>query len=263
MILNRALDGDQFENDFVKKLNSDKQNAYWKDMGLENNQDLFFVKVYGNKKSILSEKKIKPKTDVYVFEERINHNELKINDYFFDEKKNNYNFKNFIKGSGISLKMDCAKTIQIDKCSVYKFKKRFGSKELFFGLTIYTSEVDDLIKNFNVIRATNLGWNDIAEYFSIEKFNEIDDKTIFNEQHKKIFQEIHSVSKKKIEYILQNNSNLLNSLFKGINEFKEPYCANWLLNNGILTKDIPNPQKIQITKGSSNGGKNPQVSFKL
>mgnify|MGYP001262697392 CR=1 FL=1 len=263
MISNRALDGDLFENNFIKKLNSNKNNSYWRDMGFEKNKDLFFVKVYGNKKSTLNEKKIKPKTDVYLFKQNISKNELEKIDYFFDEKNNNYNFDNFIKGSGISLKMNNAKSIQVDKCSVNKFEKRFGSKELFFGLTIYTSEVSDLKKNFNVLKATNLKWNDIADYFSIDKFNEINFNTKFDQDYKKIFKSIHKISKKKIENTLLNNADLFNSLFTGINEFAEPYCASWLLKDGKLTKEIPDPKKIQITKGSSNGGKSPQVSFKL
>ena len=71
MTSNRALDGEQYEKDFVKKLNSNKDHKHWKDMSLSENSDLYFVKVKGNKFSNLNEKKIKPKTDVYIFKQKI------------------------------------------------------------------------------------------------------------------------------------------------------------------------------------------------
>ena len=49
MISNRAKDGFSNEKDFVKKLNSDKNHRYWKILNLNDNKDLFFVKVEGKK----------------------------------------------------------------------------------------------------------------------------------------------------------------------------------------------------------------------
>jgi hypothetical protein len=156
-----------------------------------------------------------------------------------------------------------AKSIQIDKCTVDKFEKRFNSKELFFGQTIYVSKLEDLYKNHKVLKGSKTSWNQIAQYFSKEEFKKFDENTIFNEEHKKLFSEIHNFSKKTIEDKLKNNMTILNSLFKGTDEFEDPFCATWLLINGKLTKTIPNPENIKVTKGSSNGGKNPQVEFKL
>ena len=53
---------------------------------------------------------------------------------------------------------------------------------------------------------------------------------------------------------------ILDSLYKGSDEFNDPYCATWLLIDNKLTKEIP--KDLKVTKGSSNKGRNPQVEFK-
>jgi hypothetical protein len=80
------------------------------------------------------------------------------------------------------------------------------------------------------------------------------------EFHKDIFSNIQKSSYKRIKDETLNDVKKINSLFKGSNEFDEPYCANWLLINNNLTSELPN--NFYVTKGSSNGGKNPTVVFK-
>jgi hypothetical protein len=258
--VNRALDGDQFENSFVKNLNKNKDHVYWKEMGLSENNNLHFVKVKGNKFSSLNKKKIKPKTDVYIFKQKISDRDLEKNEYYFEEGQKNFDFLNYLPGSGVSLKMNDAKSIQIDKCSVDKFEKRFNSKELFFGQTIY---LDDLKRNHSVRKNSKVSWAQIAKYFSIGDFKNFDDNTNFNEEDKKLFSKIHNFSKSKIEEVLKNDINVLNSLFKGTDEFEDPFCATWLLIKSKLTKTIPDPNDISVTKGSSGGRDCPPVVFKL
>ena len=260
MTSNRALDGDQFENSFVKNLNKNKDHEYWKEMGLSKNNNLYFVKVKGNKFSSLNKKKIKPKADVYIFKQEISNKDLEKNEHYFEESQRNFDFSNYLPESGVSLKMNDAKSIQIDKCSVDKFEKRFNSKELFFGQTIY---LDDLKRNHSVRKNSKVSWAKIAEYFSIDEFKNFDDNTKFNEEDKKLFSKIHNFSKSKIKEVLKNDINLLNSLFKGTDEFDDPFCATWLLIKSKLTKIIPDPNDIIITKGSSGGRDCPPVVFKL
>ena len=52
-------------------------------------------------------------------------------------------------------------------------------------------------------------------------------------------------------------------LFKGTDEFEDPFCATWLLIKSKLTKTIPDPNDISVTKGSSGGRDCPPVVFKL
>ena len=72
MISNRALDGFRNEEEFVKKLNSDKKHKFWKTINLTDNYKLYFVRVVGSKLSKLTNKKIPCKADVFVSEVDIN-----------------------------------------------------------------------------------------------------------------------------------------------------------------------------------------------
>ena len=107
--------------------------------------------------------------------------------------------------------------------------------------------LEDLYKNHKVLKGSKTSWNQIAQYFSKEEFKKFDENTIFNEEHKKLFSEIHNCSKKTIEDKLKNNMTILNSLFKGTDEFEDPFCATWLLINGKLTKTVRNPNYRGVT----------------
>ena len=56
MISNRALDGFRNEEEFVKKLNSNKKHQFWKTINLTENHNLYFVRVVGSKLSKLTNK---------------------------------------------------------------------------------------------------------------------------------------------------------------------------------------------------------------
>ena len=67
MISNRAKDGFSNEKDFVKKLNSDKNHRYWKILNLNDNKDLFFVKVEGKKFCKTTKENILPKDIILIY----------------------------------------------------------------------------------------------------------------------------------------------------------------------------------------------------
>ena len=77
MTLNRALDGFKHEDEFVKKLNSNKSHQFWKTINLANNKNLYFVRVAGSKISQLTNKKIPCKADVFVSEIDFTHSKFK------------------------------------------------------------------------------------------------------------------------------------------------------------------------------------------
>lgn len=258
MILNRALDGFRNEEEFVKKLNSNKEHEFWKKLNLTNNKNLFFVRIVGNKLSKLTNKKIPCKADVFVSEIDLKKDELRNNNYLINEDEK-FKFNNKISQTGISIKMNKT-NYQIDKCSLEKFIKRFGDKFLFIGATIYSKNINDFYKNHNVLDATDTSWQEFGENFNCNTLKNIDKNTKFNQSHKDIFDKIQKKSNKQIKSITLNSPKILNSLYKGSNEFDEPYCATWLLINNKLSKDIP--KDLNITKGSSNNGTKPQVEFK-
>lgn len=258
MISNRAIDGFKNEEEFVKKLNSNKNHEFWKILNLTNNKKLFFVRIVGSKLSKLTNKKIPCKADVFVSEIDLNEDELRNNGYLINEDET-LKFNNKLSQTGISIKMNKT-NYQIDKCSMEKFIKRFGNKFLFIGATIYSRNIKDFYKNHNVLHATNTTWQEFGEYFKNNSLKEINKNIEFNEAHKEMFDKIQKDSNKQIKSITLNSPKILNSLYKGSNEFDEPYCATWLLINDKLTKDIP--KDLHVTKGSSNNGTRPQVEFK-
>ena len=72
---------------------------------------------------------------------------------------------------------------------------------------------------------------------------------------------LHYSTQKTFIYLKKfDNPKILDSLYKGTDEFEDPYCATWLLINNKLTKNIP--ANLIVTKGSSKSGTRPQVEFK-
>ena len=257
MISNRAKDGFSNERDFVKKLNSNKKHRFWKILNFTQNKDLFFVKVEGRKLCKTTKENILPKSDVFIAKINIDEKELEKKDFYIDENSK-IDFK-FLKNSGVSIKMRNT-NYQIDKCSVDKFFKRFGSKELFAGATIYSQNIKDFSKNHKVLKASKTNWKNFSNYFGHNSLELVNENTNFDESHKKIFKEIQKKSYEEIKLQALKNDKILNSLFKGDEEFDDPYFANWFLTDDELTQKIPT--NFTVTKGSSSGGNNPTVVFK-
>ena len=258
MTSNRALDGFKNEDEFVKKLNSNKEHPFWKTINLTDNKKLYFVRVVGSKLSKLTNKKIPCKADVFVSEIDLDINELKSNKYLIKEDQK-LKFINKLPQTGISIKMNKT-NYQIDKCSMDKFVKRFDDKYLFVGATTYSKNINELKYNHTVLERTETSWKEFGNYFKSEILKKINIDTDFNEEHANILQKIKTESNKKIKSMALDSPKILDSLYKGSDEFNDPYCATWLLIDNKLTKEIP--KDLKVTKGSSNKGRNPQVEFK-
>ena len=254
---NIAKDGFSNEKDFVKKLNSNKNHRFWKILNLNDNKDLFFVKAEGKKFCKTTKENILPKSDVFIAKINIDEKELEKKDFYIDENSK-IDFK-FLKNSGVSIKMRNT-NYQIDKCSVDKFFYRFGSKELFAGATIYSQNIDDFRKNHKVLKASKTNWKNFSNYFNYLSLEKINESTKFDETHKKIFTEIQKKSYQEIKSQALKNDKILNSLFRGDEEFDDPYFATWFLINDEMTQKIPT--NFYVTKGSSDGGNHPTVVFK-
>ena len=254
---NRAKEGFSNERDFVKKLNSNKKHRFWKILNFTQNKDLFFVKVEGRKLCKTTKENILPKSDVFIAKINIDEKELEKKDFYIDENSKK-DFK-FLKNSGVSIKMRNT-NYQIDKCSVDKFVYRFGSKELFAGATIYSQNIKDFSKNHKVLKASKTNWKNFSNYFGHNSLELVNKNTNFDESHKKIFKEIQKKSYEEIKSQALKNDKILNSLFKGDEEFDDPYFATWFLTDDELTQKIPT--NFTVTKGSSSGGNNPTVVFK-
>ena len=255
---NRANDGFKNEKDFIKKLNMNKNHKYWKSFELKDKSKYYFIKVEGRKLCKSTNEAILPKSDVYICKINIDEQDVLKQEFYFDEKSK-IDIIDYLKNSGVSIKMRNT-NYQIDKCSIKKFIARFKDKELFSGATIYSQNINDFKKNHKVLKASNTTWREFASYFKEPSLSDIKDETVFNDSHKLIFKKIQKFSYKQIKTKSINNEKILNSLFKGHDDFSDPYYATWLLSNDELTKNIN--IDFYVTKGSSNGGMNPTVVFK-
>ena len=255
---NRANDGFKNEKDFIKKLNMNKNHKYWKSFELKDKSKYYFIKVEGRKLCKSTNEAILPKSDVYICKINIDEQDVLKQEFYFDEKSK-IDIIDYLKNSGVSIKMRNT-NYQIDKCSIKKFIARFKDKELFSGATNYSQNINDFKKNHKVLKASNTTWREFASYFKEPSLSDIKDETVFNDSHKLIFKKIQKFSYKQIKTKSINNEKILNSLFKGHDDFSDPYYATWLLSNDELTKNINTD--FYVTKGSSNGGMNPTVVFK-
>ena len=255
---NRANDGFKNEKDFIIKLNRNKNHKYWESFELKDKSKYYFIKVEGRKLCKSTNEVILPKSDVYICKINIDEQDALKQEFYFDEKSK-IDIIEYLKNSGVSIKMRNT-NYQIDKCSIKKFITRFKDKELFSGATIYSQNVNDFKKNHNVLKASNTTWKEFANYFEELSLSDIQDETVFNDSHKIIFKKIQKFSYNQIKTKTLNNEKILNSLFKGQDDFSDPYYATWLLSNDELTKNINTD--FYVTKGSSNGGMNPTVVFK-
>ena len=255
---NRATDGFENEKDFIIKLNMNKDHKFWQSFELKDNNKYYFIKVEGLKLCKSTNKAILPKSDVYICKINIDEQDVLKQKFYFDEKSK-IDIIEYLKNSGVSIKMRNT-NYQIDKCSIKKFVARFKDKELFAGATIYSQNTNDFKKNHKVLKASNTTWKEFANYFNEQSLDNIKDETVFDDSHKLIFKRIQKISYKQIKTKTLNNEKILNSLFKGQDDFSDPYYATWLLSNDELTKNIN--IDFYVTKGSSNGGINPTVVFK-
>ena len=82
---NRALEGFSNEKDFVKKLNSNKNHRFWKILNLNDNKDLFFVKVEGKKFCKTTKENILQKSDVFIAKINIDRKKLEKKEFYIDE----------------------------------------------------------------------------------------------------------------------------------------------------------------------------------
>ncbi len=258
--------GYENEKDFVKKLNKDRKNFIWKKIGYQKNIDHYFIKVKGNKdwqpakKSIIQPTKIQPKTDVFIAKGKINLQQLISNDYYLDENDLLNNKLSPINGSGISIKLSKS-NCQWDKCSPDKFFYRYGSYELFAGMSLYITS-EKFKNNHKIIKACKSNWKKMGQYFDMYKahLHKLDPKISLEEKDRVIFKKIQNFSREKIYQIALKNQLILDSIFSGKNEFKEPYCASWFYYDNVLTKKYPN--KFTVTQGSGRSKNRPLISFK-
>ena len=114
-------------------------------------------------------------------------------------------------------------------------------------------------KNHKVLKIWKTDWKKMQNFF--KDYKNIFEKIIEGENLEKyfdFFNEFAKESRIKIENIAKSSDKITNILFFGKNYFEDPFCANWLLIGGNLTKTTPN---FYVSNGSGRTSK-PTIIFK-
>lgn len=246
-----SFEGDRGEFDLTKILNKDKNKSFWKDMfpEIESFEKYFAVKVTKKVESKLSNRKVSPKTDVYIVEAQISDLLLLEQDYILTEDtlsdmKIEYKIVN---NSGISVKIKSSEQYTIQKLTVNSFLKVFSEvvediNEVLFSLLLY-SDPKQQVKNYEI--AANLG----IDYKMFMKNNNLDYSCI----NKKELNSVREKAQKKVVKAIKENKEIWESIFTGKHWFTDPYYASFLYSHEKLKSNQLGDFYITTGSGRSKG----------
>ena len=159
---NKALIGLNNEIEFVKKFNENNDLFILEKMGISTN-NVFAVNV----KSEYHEKKVYPKSDIFLIEKKINR-ELLVKESFYINENNKLlkdHFNNiYIPNSGISIKLNTDK-YTIHKMGPTFFNNVFKISELGAGASIYCTKNEEIYKNKQIFMAWGCSKEQVQHYF--------------------------------------------------------------------------------------------------
>ncbi len=243
-----TLEGDREEYALVKKLNSNKGGALWKpimdELGLDNLDDIYAIKVCMLMPSEVSKAKVKPKADIYLIRASIPHQQLLRYNYWLDEETvSNIPYQR-IEKSGISVKRPDSKDFTYMKFTINTFNKVFDNPYLGAGICLYAEK--NLELNEMIINKWGLSVTDFIQYFSNE-FSGIAETDISTSND--ICAQIKRFSIETVKSIIKTNEEIAEYIFKGNGAFEEPYTANFTYINGAIDNTDISPN-FNISTGS-------------
>jgi len=241
-------EGTQEEINFVKLLNKKENLFYWDILGL-NSKTHYAVRVITQKYGFINESKIFPKADVFIVKGDIDMDYLKNNDYFLDENDIQKFNVSYIDKSGISIKLKDSKKYQIMKLSPSTFKKLFGSNILASGASIYSTKEMEFYKNIDILNGWEIKEKEFIDFFNT-KLN-INLKSVTKD--KNLLSIIKKFSNQEIKQVIEEDEKLSKFIFFGIGNFKEPFTAYWLYEEGVLKHNYIIPFNITTGSGRSKG----------
>lgn len=241
--------GDMEEFDISKVMNQNKKHKNWKLLNIEDNSNIYVVKVDKKILSHLSNKKVFPKSDAYLIQADISKDFLLEREYLLKENYIQDLEYNIISNTGISVKQRNSKKFTYQKFTKNSFLKAFENfidnpLFVFCGLLLY-SNVKDMDKNEIIFSDLNIKKGDFIEYvnrlgllnMSLKESKDID-------LIRKIFQN-------NVKNIIESNHKLKESIFTGKYWFDEPYFINYILRDSILTEQIYSEYIITTGSGRS------------
>ena len=236
-------EGTEDEIRFVKLLNKDKKNNYWKVLGVhKDREEKNAIHIINHKYGKINKKMIKSKADVFLATGVVDLNYLIEKDYLLNEKDYfKFNLK-YIRGSGISIKRSDSRKYQILKMNPSTFKKVFGSYELGAGASIFCKMENELEKNASVLNGWKTNWEKFNIFFkrggdlSLVEASKIK-RWCISEIHRKI----------------DENETISDFVFKGVGNLEDPFTASWILEKGILKPAGKIPFIVTTGSGRSKG----------
>lgn len=255
MPMRGTLEGEQFERRLVAKLNSNKRDKLWKDMGMsEMNGDLYAVHVTGKVFGKINGSLVKPKADVYIARGSLNSRDIEDSGFYIDEgraarlglKKQPY--------TGISIKMADSSRYQILKMSPNTFEKIFGSRALGAAASIYDSSQDSLQQNPEVVK----GWGaspDEMDSLILRLTGENNGYSIACSRAGRVCaaKRVKKSAVEEIEKMINSSSAISDFVFRGVGNFDEPYTATWFYEKCIMRRAGPVPYSVTTGSGRHHG----------
>lgn len=233
---------------FNKHRKSDFFNSYFESLGLKNLTDIYLIRVTTKQMSTLSNMKVMTRADAYCIrckdgriKELVHRNNGFLSEEILDKCKISYNF---IKNSGISIKMGDSKNYTILKMTVNSFVKLFDNNIIGAGISLYCENPDELHKNEDVILGRKTTKKDILEYLNLKEY--YTEKSFLADCD--FCLKVKNICKEKCIKLINNSDELKKKIFNGIGLYDEPYTAHFFMQekNISILKTIP----FNITTGS-------------
>ena len=164
---NKAILGLNNEVEFVKKFNENNNQSILEKMGISTN-NVLAVHLKSTIYSEYHEKKVYPKSDIFLIEKKINR-ELLVKESFYINENNKLlkdHLNNiYIPNSGISIKLNTDK-YTIHKMGPTFFNNVFKISELGAGASVYCTKNEEIIKNKDIYTAWGTSKERVQHYFN-------------------------------------------------------------------------------------------------
>lgn len=246
-----TYDGDKAEIKFVAEFNSNKVRYMDYLNRFSDYQNLWMVRVTTKQYSKLSERIVFTRSDCYLasifsdISEILEENDYLLSEDILDKKGISYQK---IPYSGVSIKMTTSKKFQILKMTPNSFYKLFGTYELGAGASLFCMKNSELDKNPELI----LGWNSTIERM-VDYFKQF---TNGNKQFylsHEICKNIKNYACTEIRRMIEENKELQEKVFNGINLYEEPYTAFYFYHGSKIDRLTTIPFNITTGSGRSHG----------
>lgn len=237
----------------VNNFNKSKSNPIWNFFIVNNliheNEiiNYYFVRVTSQVYSTLVNKKVYPKSDVYIIKANISETLLKEKKYLLTEEELKLFSYSIMKNSGISIKRESSKNYQIIKMNPSCFYSLFNNFELGAAASLFCKNINEFYKNHLVLK----GW-----HTNIEKL-----ETYFNqkisfaatEENKNNLKLLKNQAINTIETLINSSPQISEKIFFGKGVFADPYYATFSYFHGIFSYIEKIPFTVTTGSGRSHG----------